>query len=233
MRFTEMLRGLAAGVLALAMVASAGGVRAAEDEEPGAGAPAAPEVKAGEAVGGLQATMLLKERTFGQRKVSLPTLQLKNAGEKALVLNFQLGGGGFGGRGGAQEASPVKLMARDAAGKDVPRREQPARQPDAAAAPEERPAVLTVLKPGQTLEQPLLGGLRFPADGKYTIWAEIEVKPAEEVLPGVKPWSGKLKSNELEYDYKGGAGGRRGRNRDQAAPAPAPAPAPAGGKETF
>ena len=48
----------------------------------------------------------------------------------------------------------------------------------------------------------------------------------DEILPGVKPWSGKLKSNELEYDYKG-FGGPGGWNNRQGGPAPAPTPVPA------
>lgn len=208
------------------------------------------EVKADQGVNGLQMTVLLKERTIQARggdngaetKIKVLTVQLKNVGDKPVVLGFQVSGGmggmgGFGGRGGPQQESPIKGFAKDAAGKDVPKPEQPAAREDQPK-PEERPAQLTVLKPGQTVEQAL--GIRFPNDGKYTVWAELEVKAGDEVLPGVKPWSGKLKSNELEYDYKnpfGGNNGNRGNRGNRGGgqnPAPAPAPAPAPGeKENF
>ena len=132
--------------------------------------------------------------------------------------------GGMFGRGGGADAGPVKFLAKDGGGKDVPRPDARPAAPQDEVKAEDRPAVLTVLKPGQVLEQGALGANRFPADGKYTIWAEVEVKVAEEVLPGVKPWSGKLKSNELEYDYKaGGNRGNRGNRGGQNPPAAAPA----------
>jgi len=228
--------------LALAL-AIPGSALAAEDKDPAGEKPKAPEVKPEQVSGGLEISMVMKERTipaFGnnaERKVKAPTLRLKNVGDKPLVLGFQLAGGGPGGRGGAGgggEPGPVKFFAKDAAGKEVPRPEQPAPAGQDQPKPEDRPATLTVLKPGQVLEQSGLGGLRLPADGKYTIWAEIDVPAKDEVLPGVKPWSGKLKSNELEYDYQGGGrGGGRGNRGGNQPPAAAPAAPPAVDKEIF
>jgi len=242
MRFADRCKLLAVG-LALALVVPVAGVLAADAEPGAADKPAAPvAAKAEQVAGGLQVSMVLKERTFRmgggdnaqERKVQVPTLVLKNVGDKALVLGFQLstgGAGGMFGRGGGAEAGPVKFLAKDAGGKEVPGQDpRPAAREDEVK-PEDRPAMLTVLKPGQVLEQAAFGAIRFPADGKYTIWAEVEVKAAEEVLPGVKPWSGKLKSNELEYDYKGvGNRGNRGNRGGGQNPAPAPVP---GAKENF
>ena len=134
--------------------------------------PAAPEIKPEQVAGGLQVTLVMRERTFrapgggdnaAERKVKLPTIQLKNVGDKPLVLDFQLpGGGGFGGRGmfgapGGAEAGPVKVSAKDADGKDLPRPEPPRANRDAQPKPEERPVTFTLLKPGQVLEGPLTG----------------------------------------------------------------------------
>ena len=231
------------GSLVLAVALPAAAALAVE----AADAPAKPEVKGGEAVGGLQMSLILKERTFRmgggdnatETKIKVPTIQLKNVGDKPLVLNFQLtaggGMGGFFGRGGG-DSGPVKLFAKDAAGKEVPRREENPAPREGEPKPEDKPAQLTVLKPGQVLEQAApLGSLRFPADGKYTLWAELEVKPADEVLPGVKPWSGKLKSNEIEYDYKarGGRGNRPGGGGGGGQNPPAAVPPAPGEKENF
>lgn len=201
---------------------------------------AAPEQTAG----GLQVSMIVKERTFtfGDNKMTrkVLVLQMKNVSEKPLVLGFDAEGGDFG----MAADSPIKLSAKDAAGKEVPRGgDAPRGGQGEEARPADRPAVLTVLKPGQLLEHNVRGGLRFPADGKYTVWGEIEVKEGPEVLPGVSCWSGKVKSNTVEYDFSGrraGGGGRgqgqgQGRAPGQAprAPAPAPIPGAEGDKEAF
>jgi len=206
----KLAGGLWAAGAALALVLS-GTCLAAEAEKP-ADKPAAPEVKPEQVSGGLQLVLVMKERTFrapgggdnaAERKVKVPTLQLKNVGDKPIVLDFQLpGAGGFGGRGGAAgptgiEAGPVRVIVKEA-------------NADDAAKAEDRPVLITVLKPGQVLEQSLIGAARFPADGKYKLQVEIEVAAKDALMPGVKPWSGKLKSNELEYDYQGGFGGNFG-----------------------
>jgi hypothetical protein len=263
MRFPRELRFLAAG-LVLALALPAVGALAADAEPPAADKPAdkAPEAKAGQTANGLQLTVSVKERTFrmggdaaAERKVSVPTLELKNVSDKPIVLGFQLGAGrvggpgGFGGPGGpgrpggaggagGAEAGPVKVFAKDAEGKEVtqPEGDRPAR-PEGPRA-EDQPLLLTVLKPGKTIEQPLIGYVRLQKDGKYTIWAELEVKAVDEILPGLKPWSGKLKSNEVEYDYKrlggrGDRGNRGGGGGGGGGQAPAPAPAPADEKANF
>ncbi len=230
--------------LGLALALPLGGM-AAEDGDFTAEKPKAPEAGA-QAVNGLEMKLVVKERGFRmgggdnaqERKFKMLTLEIKNVGDKPLVLDFQLGGGGFGGRGGrggGAEEGPVKFFAKDAAGKELPRPEaRPAPEGEAQPKPEELPAHLTVLKPGQTLEQPVMGGIRFPNAGKYTVWAELDVPAKDEVLPGIKAWSGKIKCAELEYDYQGfggGRGGRGGRQGGQNAPqAPAPVPAE---KEAF
>jgi hypothetical protein len=220
-----------------------GAAGAAEEPEPGAGkAPAADPAKpaAEQAANGLQISVSVKERsyTFGDNTVTrkVAVLELKNVGDKPLVLAFQLSGGGFG---GLPADSPVKLSGKDAAGKEVPR-ETGRGGRDGQTKPEDKPVILTVLKPGKTLEQDLGGGLRFPADGKYSVWAELEEKERDEILPGVKTWVGKVKSNVLEYDYKGrggrgnrpGGAGNRGGGAAGVAGGQNPAP-PAGDKEAF
>ena len=242
---------------AAALFLSAGAARTAEEPEPGAGkAPAAEPAKpAGEqTANGLQVSLLMKDRsfTFGENTVTrkVMVLELKNVGDKPLALGFQLSGGGlggFGGFGGGLPAdSPVKLSAKDAAGKEVPRDTGRGGRGDQPK-PEDRPAVITVLKPGKTLDLEVGGALRYPAEGKYSVWAELDEKEREEVLPGVKTWTGKLKSNVLEYDYKGrgGFGGNRpgGGNRGNrgnrgggdagGGGGQAPAPPAEGGKEAF
>ncbi|HOX08093.1 MAG TPA: hypothetical protein PK280_16980 [Planctomycetota bacterium] len=222
------------------------GARAGEDDDFAPAKPVAAAPAAGQALNGLEVTMLIKERSFrmgggdnnaAERKVKVPTLKLKNVGDKPLVLDFQLGGGGMGGRfggGPAPEASPVKFRAKDAAGKEILRQEPARPEGEAQPKPEERPATLTVLKPGQELEVGALGAIRFPADGKYKVWAEIDVAAKDEVLPGVKPWSGKLKSNEVDFDYQGFGRGGRGNNNNRPGGANPPAQAPAPGeKEAF
>jgi len=241
----KLAGGLWAAGAALALVLS-GTCLAAEAEKP-ADQPAAPEVKPEQVSGGLQLTLVMKERTFRapgggdnavERKVKVPTLRLKNVGDKPIVLDFQLpGAGGFGGRGGAAgptgiEAGPVRVIVKEA-------------NADDAAKAEDRPVLITVLKPGQVLDQSLAGAARFPADGKYKLQVEIEVPAKDALLPGVKPWSGKLKSNEVEWEYKGGGawgrrggdrgpGGERGERGERGQPGVTPQPAPApGGKEVF
>jgi hypothetical protein len=234
-------------MLALGFSAAAGEPEA-PPEKP-ADKPAAPEVKPEQTSGGLQLTLVMKDRSFRagrgdnatEIKFKQPTIQLKNTGDKPLVIDFQLpAGGGFGGGrfGGPApaggDAGPVKVTAKDSNGKEVPKPEQRGNRDDQPK-PEDRPAVLTVLKPGQTLEGSLLGAVRFPADGKYTLQAEINVTAKDEVLPGVKPWSGKLKSNELEYDYKnpGGNAPGGGRNNRPGGGAQPPAPPANPDKEAF
>jgi len=220
-----------------------GAAGAAEDPEPGVvKPPAADPVKpaaepaAEQTANGLQVSLSVKERsyTFGDNTVKrkVAVLELKNVGDKPLVLGFPVSGG----FGGLPADSPLKFFGKDAAGKEVPRdtgRGGRADQPK----PEDRPVILTVIKPGKTLEQDLMGGLRFPGDGKYTVWAEIEEKEREEVVPGLKTWTGKVKSNVVEYEFKGRGGrGNRpggGGNRPAGGGQENPAPPAGGGREAF
>ena len=129
-----------------------------------------------------------------ERKSQELVAQLKNVSDKAVVLGFTMSTMGYG-----MGASHIKLFAKDAEGKEVPRT-------DGYMPPIDKtgPAAVTILNPGQVLEQPYQWlPFRFPAEGKYIVWATLEDGPRPEVLPGVKPWSGKLKSNEVEWEYKG------------------------------
>jgi len=121
--------------------------------------------------------------------------QLRNVGDKTIVLGCSRNQWGMG-----WNAPAIKLSARDADGKDVPRMDAGFAQP---STDKSGPPAIVVLKPGQVLEQPFQWlPFRFPVDGKYTIWATLEDQPRPEVMPGVTPWSGKLKSNEIEWDGK-------------------------------
>lgn len=246
---------MVAAVLTLALPANS---LAAEDKDPAAEKPAdkpgdkpkAPEARPEQTSGGLQATLLMKERTFRmgggdnavERKIKQPTIQLKNVGDKPVVLDFPLPeGGGFGGRGGpggneptGVEVGPVRIFVKAAADAEGAKRD-------------DKPITLVVLKPGQVVEQPLTGVVRFPADGKYVLRFEVDVPARDEILPGLKPWSGKLKSNDLEYDYQGmgnfggrgnpggnpGNPGGRGNRGGGGAPGQAPAPIPGDQGEAF
>ena len=140
------------------------------------------------------------EEKVQERKSQELVAQLRNVSDKPVVLGFALGSGGWG-----MGANPIKLFARDAEGKEVPRMDGYVPAVDKSG-----PAAVTIIKPGQVLEQQYQWlPFRFPAEGKYIVWATLEEQPRPEVLPGVKPWSGKLKSNEVEWEYKGmkGVGG--------------------------
>lgn len=108
------------------------------------------------------------------------------------------------------------------------------------------PPAIVVLKPGQVLEQPFQWlPFKFPVDAKYKVWATLEDEPRPEVLPGITPWSGKLKSNELEWEGKvmkgWGAGGGPWGGGDrvivpmnpQGGPGQPATPNPPAGKEVF
>ncbi|HOX04865.1 MAG TPA: hypothetical protein PK280_00575 [Planctomycetota bacterium] len=158
--------------------------------------------------------------------------RLRNVGDKPVALGCNRGQWGL-----AWSAPSIKLSARDAEGKEVPRA-------DMGMPTGERtgPSAVVVLKPGQFLEQQFQWlPFRFPAEGKYVIWATLEDQPRPEALPGVTPWSGKLKSNDVDWEYKGrmavpgggpwgGPGGGQG-GGPGGQPAPAPVPLP--GKEVF
>jgi hypothetical protein len=134
-----------------------------------------------------------RERTF-----DMLILQVKNEGKETVLLPSPL---------------VVKLKAKDAEGKEVATREDPR-----AAQKKEDPGKaveVTVLKAGQTSETTCrTWTLSFTKVGKYKLWAEVELKPSEkEILPGLKLWSGKLKSDEIEWEVTRVRGGDRGGNR--------------------
>jgi hypothetical protein len=183
------------------------------------------------------------EEKVQEYKYQALVAQLKNITDKPIVLGFATASTGFG------MASPIKLAGKDAEGKELAAQDfmRIPRADDGAKA-EDKPAAVTILKPGQVLEQEWRWvPIRFPAEGKYTVWATLEEEPKPEVLPGFKPWSGKLKSNEVEWENKGNRGwgrgregrggerergGERGGGPGQPRVAPQPEPAP-GGKEVF
>jgi ferric-dicitrate binding protein FerR (iron transport regulator) len=146
-----------------------------------------------------------------EHKFTYLAAELRNVGEEPIILPL-ISAGRFG--------APTKnltLFARDGEGKEVPRREMPARWGRNEEEDEkgDTPVNLTVLKPGQVLETVVhTFGLDFPDEGKYTVWVTFEVKPGRaEPLPDVKFWTGKLTSNPLDYEATGGGWGRRGRGR--------------------
>jgi hypothetical protein len=197
-------------LVAAVMLAAGLSARAGEKAEPEEAGPA----------GTLQAQLVRKkvtrrwrgrERTFDALR-----LEVRNNGKQTVLLPYPL---------------EVKLSARDAEGKEVPRREDPrarggrdeekpkgedGKEEKKDPKQDEQAVTLTVLKPGQKLETDCRTfRLNFPAAGKYTVWAVVEGKPSDgEVLPGRKLWSGELKSNELEWEVRRvwrGRGGQRGR----------------------
>ncbi len=215
---------------------------------------AADPVKAGPKVNGLQLTLIEKEivrtyertvyttkegkviRMWGQdgirtkipedakkevqkreHKYKQLTATLKNVGEEPILLPA--------GYGYSSYLRGIKVCATDAEGKAVPRKKFRGGKRHGGGEKKDQPLCVTILKPGQTLERRLYAYyLQFPAEGKYKLWAELEVKDSEEVLPGQKIWSGKLKSNEIEHEHKARA--RYGRKKT------APAEKP-GKKEVF
>ena len=67
---------------------------------------------------------------------------------------------------------------------------------------EDKPITVTILKPGQKLTIICqVYSLQFPDKGTYKLTATLEVKSEDkEVLPGMKLWSGTLKSEALDYE---------------------------------
>jgi hypothetical protein len=96
----------------------------------------------------------------------------------------------------------LELFARDTEGKEVPRRDF--ERTAFPQEPGEKPVNVTVLKPGQSVDVVVHPyRLKFPGQGTYRLRAEFESKPdAAEVLPGIKLWSGKLTSNQLEFKHE-------------------------------
>ncbi len=152
---------------------------------------------------GLTATLAkkkVKRRWRGrERTVDALILTVKNEGKKTVLLPAPL---------------EVKLHAKDAEGKAVPEREAPAAEKKKDG---EKGATITVLKTGQSVEiNCRTRTVNFPAKGKYTVWATVEVKPGDgEVLPGLKLWSGKLKSGEVEWEVTRVRRPRRPRGEDK------------------
>ncbi len=141
------------------------------------------------------------EKKTREYKYKTMVARIKNVGKESVLLPRIVTYRG---------AQNLTLFARDAEGQEVPRREVRFRFRALPAAGEKgekaggEPVTVTILKPGQTLETTVYGiyTLKFPVEGKYTLWAELEIKDAGggEVLPGIKLWSGKLKSNEVEWE---------------------------------
>jgi hypothetical protein len=155
--------------------------------------------------------------------------RLTNVSDKTIVLGCNRTQWGLG-----WATAPIRLSARDAEGKEVPRNDMG--WGGAPAADRTGPPDIVILKPGQSLEQSFQWmPLQFPADAKYTVGATFEDQPRPEVLPGITPWSGKLKSNEIEWEGKvmkaWGGGGPWG-GPQPGGPA-TPAPNPPAGKEVF
>lgn len=196
-------------------------VEAANPEKPKA--PAAEEAKGASVLKAELTKKKVKRRWRGQERTwTTLTLEVTNTGKEAVVLPYPL---------------EIKIVAKDAAGKEVPQREDPRRRGDAEKKEggkgekkeEEKPkrdpekaVKLVVFKPGQKLSVDCRRALlmvAFPEKGKYKVNAAIELKTEKEaVLPDLKLWSGKLKSNELEWEVT------RVRNRRPQQPAPKPAP---------
>jgi len=111
----------------------------------------------------------------------------------------------------------VELHARDTEGQAVDRVKRPARQARRDAAP--APPAVTVLKPGESIRQPVEGNLyrlRFPAAGKFKVWVEFAVPAAkDQPLEGHRAWSGKLKSNEVDWEHRPGRAPSRGPSRNR------------------
>ncbi len=135
-----------------------------------------------------------------ERTIDALILTVKNEGAKTVLLPAPLA---------------VKLHAKDAEGKAVPERKDP--RAGEKKADEKKGTNITVLKTGQSLEVNCrTWTLTFPAKGKYTLWATVEAEPSEkEVLPGLKLWSGKLTSNEVEWEVTRVRGARRPRGGEK------------------
>jgi hypothetical protein len=182
-------------LLATALLVAVTGSLALRAGEGEAAKPPAKEEAAG--AGGLKAKLIKKKisRRWRGRQRTWDTLVLEvvNEGEKAVVLPYPL---------------EVTMGAKDAEGKEVPARELSAEQKAAEEKrkkeAEKKAVTLAVLKPKQKLEtycRRELYRLDFTKAGKCKVWAAVEIKPQEkEILPGVEVWSGKLKSNELEWE---------------------------------
>jgi hypothetical protein len=125
--------------------------------------------------------------------------QIKNVSDKPIVVGVSPSGTMVY---GTQDA-PFKVYAKDAEGNLLP----PLKTPDGLGAmglkPTETPPLsVTILKPGQVLTERFLRWVSSTqgAKGKLTVWAEFDQPTRDEPLPGVKLWSGLLKSNEAEWD---------------------------------
>ncbi len=190
-------------LVAVSLGSFARAVAAAVPEE--AKAPAAEEAKDAPVLKAKLTKKNVKMRWRGQERTRATlTLEVTNSGKEALVLPYPF---------------DIRIVAKDAAGKEVPQREDPRRRGEAEKKEgdrnkkdeEEKPkrnpekaVTLVVFKPGQKLGvdcRQALFMVAFPEKGKYKVSAVIEVKPEKEaILPGLKLWSGKLQSNELEWE---------------------------------
>jgi anti-sigma factor RsiW len=200
----------------------------AEGEEKTGRPPAGPAAaEGGEPAGGLRLTLVEGSRVTrtvvreyrpdgvdGEEKVTETVTRslhakIENVGKQSVVLPLVR----MPWRTNHYESYPFELHARDAEGQAVTRVERPKRPAPRDAAP--APPAVTVLKPGESTQRLVsrdLYRLRFPATGKFKVWVEFEVPAAaEEPLEGHKAWSGKLKSNEVEWENRRRAVPRAGR----------------------
>jgi len=135
---------------------------------------------------------------YGEREIKRKSLvfEIKNSGEKTVLVPASL--------------RPT-LSAKDGEGQDVPTRKLLSRRGrrfglaatgSSDAKNKDEPVSVTILKPGQTLTiRCNIYSLQFPEKGTYKLTATFENKSDDkEVLPGMKLWSGTLKSDELDYE---------------------------------
>jgi len=172
---------------------------------------------------GLELVYTAQEKVFpnGFKTVRMVTT-LKNTGKKSVLLPLAPGVSNWL----TLPRGAIRYFGKDAQGKPLTRRKFKSLSTAPAKKKTGGPVSAIVLKPGRSME--LTGGsfdLEIPAAGKYSIWVQMEIDGGREILPGVKTWSGRLRSNELEREF-------RRPTWKPAKPGETPAGKP-GGTETF